>query len=420
MSARTCLQSPRARAGLAAVAFALLAPARPARAQTATAKLGSTVFYEPSRTSKMTVLSPSADVSVSPWTFLSVDAGYSADIVTGASEAVKAGPITSVDVVSSATHLSDFRHIVHGGFTITRESTHLGASYSYGTEHDYRSNAITVTAGTDFLQKNTQIELSYGHGFDSVCNSAYSPTLAAVYRPRLDSSAGCFNGAENRQTMPLALDNSQVAWSQSWTPVLATQLSLTGAVQHGFLGNPYRAVVIGAGGQEAQEHHPDNRARGAVSLALKYYVRPLETAFTLSARGYRDTWDVVGQTYELDAEHYVLPWMRVLVRGRYYTQTGALFWSDDYTGGEPKYGPRGQYWTGDRELSPLWNFLVGGRLLMSWEGRTDARLAGALLGFDASVSADLMKTYLDEFTWGGKHADDTLALIAGVSLGGVF
>jgi hypothetical protein len=33
-----------------------------------------------------------------------------------------------------------------------------------------------------------------------------------------------------------------------------------------------------------------------------------------------------------------MPDVRLLVHGCYYTQTRALFWSDDYTGGEPHDG----------------------------------------------------------------------------------
>ena len=109
-----------------------------------------------------------------------------------------------------------------------------------------------------------------------------------------------------------------------------------------------------------------------------------------------------------------------MVHGRYYTQTEALFWSDDYTGGEPRNGPRGQYWTGDRELSPLSSYLVGGRVLFKKEGEPDHRIAFALLSFEASGSFDLMKTQLDEFTWGGKKPDDTLALIISLGLRGTF
>ena len=37
-------------------------------------------------------------------------------------------------------------------------------------------------------------------------------------------------------------------------------------------------------------------------------------AVSASARLYRDTWAIFGQTYELDAERYMFPWLRLLVR----------------------------------------------------------------------------------------------------------
>ncbi|HEY2406844.1 MAG TPA: DUF3570 domain-containing protein, partial [Polyangiaceae bacterium] len=275
-------------------------------------------------------------------------------------------------------------------------------------------------AGTDFLQKNTQVEMSYGRGFDEVCTSAYKPTDEATARVSLDSSAGCFTNAKNRATRDISLNNFQVGWTQTWTPVLATQFVLDAGLQHGFLGNPYRSVVITSTGDQALENHPDNRARGALSLRVKYYLRPLNMALTAGSRVYRDTWDIWGQTYELDAERYMLPWLRLLVRGRYYKQTAALFWSDDYTGGEPITGPRGRYWTGDRELSPLHSFLVGGRAMATREGHPGSRVAGLFLSFSASLGFDLLKTQLEDFTLGGRKPDDTLAMIASLGFRGEF
>jgi hypothetical protein len=195
---------------------------------------------------------------------------------------------------------------------------------------------------------------------------------------------------------------------------------LTGALQHGFLENPYREVVISPANDTALENHPDNRARGALALRARYYVKPIQTAFGVGVRGYRDTWDVLGQTYELEAERYIFPWLRILARGRFYTQTGALFWSDDYTGGEPRYGPRGQYWSGDRELSPLHSYMIGGRLLASWRGRPGGRILGALLAFELGANLDAMKTELQDFTWSGIPPNDTFALIGGASIRGAF
>jgi hypothetical protein len=216
------------------------------------------------------------------------------------------------------------------------------------------------------------------------------------------------------------LDNFQSGWTQTWTPTFATQLVLYGALQHGFLENPYRAVVIAPAGDQALENHPDNRLRLAAALRAKLYVRPIKTAFSAGARIYRDTWDILGQTYEIEAERYLWPELRLWVHGRYYRQTEALFWSDDYTGGEPQDGPRGQYWTGDREMSPLSSYLLGGRLVFRKAGSPQQRIAFVMLNFETSISFDLMKTSLAEFTWGGTRPDDTLAMIGSLGVRGEF
>ncbi|HVR19600.1 MAG TPA: hypothetical protein VMS65_07885, partial [Polyangiaceae bacterium] len=126
-------RSPRSFAGhsvrLAAL-VALLATSR-ANAQVADADIRTTVFLEPSDTSPLSVITPAVDVGARPWTFLEIHAGYEADIVSGATEAVKSGP--TVDVVSSATDFNDTRHRFQGGFTVTGETTRLSADYSYGT-----------------------------------------------------------------------------------------------------------------------------------------------------------------------------------------------------------------------------------------------------------------------------------------------
>ena len=191
-------------------------------------------------------------------------------------------------------------------------------------------------------------------------------------------------------------------------------------MQNGFLGNPYREVVIGSTGETAQENHPENRQRYAGGLRAKYYVRALETAFGAGFRAYDDTWDVLSTTYELEAERQMTSWLRVLVRGRYYDQSGALFWSDDYTGGEPRYGPRGQYWSGDRELSPLTSFALGGRALGRWTGTADDRIIGALLELEASVGLEWIETNLEDFSWAGEDPTDTSAFILSMSVGGEF
>jgi hypothetical protein len=388
--------------------------ARSASAQVVEADVRTSVFLEPSATSHMRVITPAATLSATPVDFLTVHGGYSADVVSGASESVKAGPsfADTPDIVSAAS-VKDVRQVVNGGAVFHHGHTDVGASYAYGTENDYRSNTVSATAGTDFFQRNTKLEFGYSHGFDKVCDLATNEVQAVTARQALDQSKGCFTSDTTRRSLDVVADNFQGAWTQSWTPVFASQLVLTGAVQHGFLANPYRSVVIGPSGEMAQEHHPENRSRGAAALRLKYFIRSFDAAIGLGGRAYRDTWDIVGQTYEADFEKSLGSWLRLQVRGRYYRQTAAVFWSDDYTGGEPLNGPRGQYFSGDREVSPLKSVLGGARFTGSWHGRPGGRVVHLFLDLDASLGVSVLKTYLDNFTWAGRTPDDTLAVIVG-------
>ena len=138
-------------------------------------------------------------------------------------------------------------------------------------------------------------------------------------------------------------------------------------------------------------------------------------------RFYRDTWDIVGETFEVEFEKYLTQSLRLLVHGRYYHQTGALFWSDDYTGGEPATGPRGQYWSGDRELSPLSSWMLGGRVLAGAQGTPNARVLGIMLRFQGMASFDLLEDEPEGFpTWSGQAPDDTLAMILSFGIRGEF
>jgi hypothetical protein len=404
-------------ASAVALLSAVLA-ARAAVAQVVKVDLRTTVLLEPAKESRLTVIAPAADVAVQPLEWLDIHAGYEADIVTGATEAVKVGPI--VDSVTRATKFDDTRHRVGGGVLLRRKGARLGADYSYGTESDYRSQAFSVLAGAEFLQRNTQLELSYARGFDDVCTSAYTEAVAPSARSKLDGAEGCFTAAPERAVRAIDIDVFQAGWTQAWTQAISTQVVLTGSVQHGFLENPYRGVVITPAGQDALENHPDNRARGALALRGKYFVKPLQGVTTLGVRLYRDTWDILGQTYELELEKYLGPAIRLLARGRYYSQTGALFYSNDYTGGEPRFGPRGQYWTGDRELSPLSSVMLGGRALFALQGAPSARVLGALLRVQTSAGFDLLKTTLKDFTWGQDRPDDTTTLLFSLALNGEF
>jgi hypothetical protein len=368
----------------------------------------------------MFVYTPSADARASPWSWLDVQAGWEADVVSGASVATKAGPSyqgthPGADVVSTAS-VRDLRNMARADLTFKGEQTSLAGGYAYSTEHDYKSNSFHVNARTDVLQHNTQLELSYARNFDTVCDRVQSDREASPTRwIALEDSTGCFTSDPTRTTRDIGIDTYEASWGQAWTPVIETQLTYTGQLLDGFQSDPYRSVVLGEG-VKAQEHVPSERAREAVTARVAWYLRPLKAAVRASLRGYYDTWAIQSGTAEIEFEKALGETVRVMARGRLYKQSGAVFWSDDYSGGTPPLGPRGQYWTGDRELSPFWSWLAGLRLVWSVIPE-EHRILGFIESFKLVGSANVVGYSYDEYTLGGTPISNADAYVATVSLG---
>ena len=196
--------------------------------------------------------------------------------------------------------------------------------------------------------------------------------------------------------------------------MLETQLTYTAQLLDGFQSDPYRSVIL-AEGLKAQEHVPSDRAREAVTARLAYYLRSLKGAVRVMARGYHDTWAINSGTVELELEKSLGENVRVMARGRFYQQSGAVFWSDDYFGGTPPLGPKGQYWTGDRELSPFWSWLGGLRAV--WTIRAERRrLLGFLETFQLAGSGNVQGFDYTSYTLGGVPVSNAIAYVATVSL----
>jgi hypothetical protein len=393
-----------------------------AHAQAVTFDTTHSLYTEAPTKSHMTVYSPGADLQAAPFDWLQVRAGWEADVVSGASVAVKAGgPYTAnhpgVDVIT-APSVRDLRNQAHGGFTLKGGNVQLTGGYAYSTENDYRSNSFNVAARTDLFQHDTQLEIDYARNFDHVCDRVQSAVDPTPLWTALESSTGCFTSNPLRVSLPIDIDGFQGSWSQAWTPVFATQLVYTGQIINGFQSNPYRSVVL-ADGLKAQEHVPDNRARESAALRANWFLKPIKSALRFGVRAYWDTWDIKSGDVTAEFEKYLGDSFRATLRGRVYKQTGAIFWSDDYTGGAAPLGPRGQYWTGDRELSPFTSYLVGLRAIYTVTP-TKGRLGGFISGLRFGATADLIQFDYSQFTLGGVPLANDRAWIFGLNASVLF
>jgi hypothetical protein len=320
--------------------------------------------------------------------------------------AVVDAPADSVDAISSAT-VRDTRHVLGGGLRVMDGPTAFSGGYRYGFENDYRSHGFDVSARTELYERNTALEITYARAFDSVCDAP--DASEAVLKVRLDTSEGCFGNSQERTERDLSSQTFQAAWSQHWTSVLSTQITATAQLLDGFQANPYRAVRIGR--SAAQEHHPEQRGRYALGLGARLWIEPLAGALQPQLRAYRDSWDVRSLSAELGYEQTIGAGLRLRARGRYYLQGGAAFYSDDYV-----LAPRGRYFTGDRELSPLRSVLAGAQFSWTPPGDDQGLTLGFLRGLEVVIKGDVLKSWFDDFHYDRAPVPNDTALIGSLSL----
>ena len=374
-----------------------------------------TTWYQENRQGGLgglTVIHPQLDLGVDVGEKVSLEVGYSADAVTGATAVVY-----SVDAVSSATTFDDFRHEGKLGVGFTGKQSSLAITGGVGVERDYLSLSVGGAGSVDLPGKNTTLGLAYTHSFDEVCDRA-NTELTLLERQALEGSDPCKkeNGVFGADTfvmdMPalgrvttwreLSIDTLQGTLTQNLSPTTVAQVSLYGQVLEGFQSNPYRRVRIGP--NEPQEHIPDTRARAALSVRLNRFLPRLRSAVHVSARAYSDNWGVSSGTAELAYSQYMGDSLLLHVRARAYQQTPATFFKDAFF--YETESTAGEYFTGDRELAPVRNALVGARLTMLSVAEDDKKVWGAFDRLQLNLKAEVL--LLDELA-----ADDPEANTGG-------
>ncbi len=362
-----------------------------------------TTWYQENRQGGLgglTVIHPQLDLGVDAGETVTFDVGYSADAVTGATATVYA-----VDAVSSATTFDDLRHEGKLGIGFTGKQSTFGVSSSLGVERDYLSIAVGGSGAVDLPGKNTNLALSYTHSWDEVCDKA-NGELTLLERRALDGDdpckkkSGVFGEDSYIMDSPalglattwrdLSIDTLQATLTQNLSPTMVMQVSLYGQILEGFQSNPYRRVRIGP--NEPQEHMPDTRARWALSARLNRFLPRLRSAVHVSARGYNDTWGVSSGTFELGYSQYMGDSLLLRVRARAYQQTPATFFKDAFF--YETESTAGEYFTGDRELAPVRNALVGAKLTMISIAEDDKKVWGAFDRLQLNLKAEVL--LLDE------------------------
>lgn len=228
-----------------------------------------------------------------------VSAGYYVDMVSSA----------SIDVVTTASPYRERRQQYELGAEYLRGKTTYSLGYMNSRENDYRADTASASISQDMFGDLTTVSLAFSRGWDKV------------------SRRGDPNFGQSLDRRTYSIDLSQVL-----TKSTLLGLSWETITEEGFLNNPYRSVryldeASSVGYSYEPERYPHTRTGNALAARVRHYL-PWRAAVQGEYRWYTDTWNIAAHTAELS---YTQPWRSSWIfdaHYRYYTQTGAEFYSD--------------------------------------------------------------------------------------------
>ncbi len=275
----------------------------------------------------------------------------------------------SIDVMATASPYSEKRTEKSLGVDYLHDSTLMGLSYTNSEESDYSANTATFGISQDFFGDLTTLGITYSRGWDQVRRN------------------GDDNFSEDTTRQSYRVDLSQIL-----TPSLVVSLDYEGVTEEGYLHNPYRQVRYldpnsARGFSYQPEVYPRTKTSSATAVRGLYYL-PYRASIKAEYRYYTDTWGVDAWNAELAYVH-PLPWgLMVDLKYRYYSQTGADFYSDLFERENAQ-----NFMARDKELSSYSNQTVGAGI--TYEFRT-GWLPWVKKG-QANLIVDWMRFNYDDF-----------------------
>jgi hypothetical protein len=262
-----------------------------------------------------------------------IEGSYFVDKVSGA----------SIDVLSQASQIKDERKQKTFTVEYVHDKTTYTASYVNSVERDYRSNTSSFALKQDMFGDLTTLSLAFANTTDTVGENngtADAPIIAWV------GHAGS--------------KSYDVDLSQILTKNFIAGVNFNVITDQGDLANPYRSIrYIDVGNPKGyslgSQVYPDTRTSTAVQIEGKYFL-PYRAAITGSYRYFRDTWNLVGNTYELDYTHPISNIWILEGRVRYYKQNNANFYSDLF-----QYADEYRFEARDQDLAAQENYTIGAK-----------------------------------------------------------
>ncbi|MBA2543323.1 MAG: DUF3570 domain-containing protein [Deltaproteobacteria bacterium] len=308
----------------------------------------------------LVVVHPQASFGFDLGRYVTFDLSYAADAVSGAT-----ATIYQVDATSTATKFSDLRNEGTLSLGFQGKRSRIVFTGTFGTERDYLTRQVGAAASVDLPGRNTSVALAYTHGADQICNKDNGMATPLESRALISddpcNKSAVISGTDTAgmtKWEDLTINTASLTITQNLSPTMNAQFAAYGQIAEGFQSNPYRRVKIGS--NSPQEHIPDTRARWSLTARLNRYLPKLKAAAHFDARFYDDTWGVVGGNVEMGYSQYLGKSLLLKFHARVYQQAAATFFKDAFF--YETESTAGEYFTGDRELAPIRNVNLGGKL----------------------------------------------------------
>lgn len=226
---------------------------------------------------------------------ISATASYGLDMVSAA----------SVDVVTSASKMVEYRHETTVGVDIATDSRNVFRTVLRDSrESDYVSDGLSLSVDHDTDRRDRTVHFEL-HGRRDLVGPGW-----VLARPA---------------TLVSAVGACSV--TQVIDPLTVARVALQTEVFHGFQSSVYRYVPIGGGAYPEQV--PEGRLRGAALARIEHSLVPT-LAISLEYVFGTDTWGVWSHSGDLGLRWEITPWALLEARHRIARQSPASFYRSHY------------------------------------------------------------------------------------------
>jgi len=247
----------------------------------------------------------------------------------GTPEAVDA--ITTASRPISGNAFQDFVK-VRNEFQGTIQRGPAQVEYYHSSESDYVGQQVAANWNRDLFDDQLNLSLGASYGWDAI-------------EPVLDDDTNA--PADSKNTLHWNAVATRVLTPSTMVRV-GVELNVVNGLQH----NPYRNVY--AGGTHVPERHPEHRQRRDAFLKLNQYLSQ-RSSLKFNYRFYNDDWGIDSHELGTSLSQYVTRGISASWQYRWYSQTRADFFRDEYVSVTGIDG----YLSGDYRMAALRSHLFG-------------------------------------------------------------